>query len=147
MDIEIDYNPSQSKMFFISVSVNNKEAISFDYTTKAHRTIKQIIVDEKPFPVDQPATSEWDVLVLKDRKFVQKYHNKWIDLGKRDWCNNKIWETVKERPISDELTKILLEYSKLISDNYNNLQKFSEEMKSFESLLSREIAPFSLENK
>lgn len=142
MDIEIDYNPTQSTMFFISVSLNDKEAVSFDYTTKAHRIIKQVIVDEKPFPADKLATSEWDVLVLKDRKFVKKYHNKWIDMGMRDWCNDKIWETVKERPSSDDFMKILLKYSRLISDNYNNLQKFSEEMKSFESLLSREVANF-----
>lgn len=58
-------------MFFISVSLNDKEAVSFDYTIKGHRIIKQVVVDEKPFPVDRPATSKWDVSVLKDGKFEE----------------------------------------------------------------------------
>lgn len=142
MNIEVDYNPTPSTMFFISVSLNENEAISFDYTTKAHRIIKQSFVEKKPFPVDQPITAEWDVLVLKDGKFVQKYHIKWFDMDKRDWLNDEIWETTKEQPISDELTDELLRYSRLISDNYQFLHKFSDDMKSFESLLSKEIANF-----
>jgi len=142
MDIEVDYNPTPSTSFFISVSLNNTEAISFDYTTKAHRIIKQVLVDKKHFPLDQTITSEWDALVLKDGKFVQKYHVKWIDMDKRDWCNDEIWETVKEQPISEELTEELLKYSRLISDNYEFLHKFSDEVKSFEQLLSKEMAKF-----
>ncbi|MFH1565331.1 MAG: hypothetical protein ABIC82_05830 [bacterium] len=142
MQIEVDYNPTPSASFFISVSLNNKEAVSFDCTTKAHRAIKQILADKKPFPADKPISSEWDTLVLKDRKFVKKYHVKWIDMDKKDWCNDEIWETVKEKPISDELTKTLLVYSRLISDNYENLRKFSREIKSFERLLSEEIDKF-----
>ncbi|MDD5043456.1 MAG: hypothetical protein PHD51_02170 [Patescibacteria group bacterium] len=142
MDIEVDYNPTPSTMFFISVSVNEKEAISFDYTTKAHRVVKQVLIDKKPFPADRPISSEWDALVLKDGKFIQKYHVKWINMGKQDWCNDEIWETVKEQLISDELSKKLLNYSRIISDNYGNLHKFSNEMKSFEQLLSKEMAKF-----
>ncbi len=44
MWIEIDYNPSPCDSFFISVSINNKEAISFDYTTKGNRVIKQVLI-------------------------------------------------------------------------------------------------------
>lgn len=142
MNIEIDYNPTPSKMFFISVSVNDKESISFDCTTKAHRIIKQVLVDKKHFPVDRAISSEWDVLVLKNRKFVKKYHNKWIDMGAQDWCNDEIWETVKEQLIPDKLTENLFYYSRLISDNYENLYNFSGEIKSFERLLSKEIAKF-----
>lgn len=72
MEIEVDYNPTPSTSFFISVSVNDTEAISFDYTTKAHRIIRQVLVDKKSFPINQMITSEWDTLVLKDGKFVQK---------------------------------------------------------------------------
>jgi len=142
MEIEVDYNPTPSTSFFISVSLNNTEAISFDYTTKAHRVIKQVLIDKKPFPDNQQITSEWDSLVLKDGKFVQKYHVRWIDMDKQDWCNDEIWETVKELPISKGLTEVLLKYSRLISDNYKFLHKFSDEVKSFEQLLSKEIAKF-----
>lgn len=142
MIIEIDYNPTPNKMFFISVSVNDEEAISFDHTTKAHRVIKQVVVDSKPFPDDRAASSEWDVLVLKDGKFVKKYHNKWIDLGERDWCNNKIWKTVKEQQISNELAECLLDYSRSVSDNYEKIQNFPDKIKEFELLLIKEIDKF-----
>lgn len=142
MNIEVDYNPTPSKVFFISVSVNDKEAISFDYTTKAHRIIKQILVDKKPFPANQSISSEWDALVMQDKKLVKKYHVKWVDLGKKDWCNDEIWETVEEKPISKELTYELLEYSRLISDNYKNLSKFTDKLENFENLLSKEMANF-----
>jgi len=142
MNIEIDYNPTPRTSFFISVSVEENEAISFDYTTKGHRIIKQILVDKKPLPADHPIDSEWDTLVLKDGKFIRKYHVKWIDMDKQDWCNDEIWETIKEQPITKELTEKLLSYSRLISDNYKNLEKFSDEIKNTEKLISKEIANF-----
>jgi len=94
MNIEVDYNPSPSKSFFISVSLNDKEAISFDYTLKRHRVTKQVLVEKKRFSENSKINGEWDVLVLDDGKFVEKYHAKWIDLGKKDWVNDGIWETV-----------------------------------------------------
>lgn len=63
-------------------------------------------------------------------------------MDKRDWCNDEIWETVKEQPISKELTENLLRYSRIVSDNYKFLHKFSDEVKSFEQLLSKEMAKF-----
>lgn len=142
MEIEVDYQPSPSKIFFISVSLNDKEAISFDYTTKGHRIIKQVLVEEKSFPKGEKISGEWDALILKNKKLVKRYHVRWIDLGKKDWVNDEIWETVWEKPMPDELRNNLLRYSKLISDNYMNLDKFSGKLKDFENLLSKEIARF-----
>jgi hypothetical protein len=143
MNIEVDYNPYPSESYFISVSLNNKESISFDKTIKGHRAVKQILIDKKPFPTDQSISSEWETIILKGGKFVKKYHVKWIDMGRKDWCNNEIWETVKEQSLSDEVTDKLLKYSQLISQNYKKLTEFSNEMKDFEQLLSEEIKKFN----
>src|SRR3990167_1975492 len=97
MDIEIDYNPSPSDMFFISVEIGDNEAISFDYTSKGHRVIKQVLIDKKPFPKGKKPTAEWDAIIINDRKFIKKYHVKWINMDKKDWVNNEIWETVWEK--------------------------------------------------
>jgi len=139
MEIEIDYNPPPSKTFFISVSLDKGVIFSFDNTIKAHRVIKQILIEKKPFPKNKKPTSEWDTLVFKNRKFVKKYHIKWIDQGKKDWCNNEIWEIAWEKPISNYLKRKLLYYSRLFSDNYKNIHKFFKEFEKFEELLKKEI--------
>ncbi|OGY42541.1 MAG: hypothetical protein A2Y82_04235 [Candidatus Buchananbacteria bacterium RBG_13_36_9] len=142
MDIEIDYNPSPSETFFISVSINDRVAISFDYTTKGHRVIKQSLIEEKDFPKDAKVDGEWDALIIRDKKFIKKYHVKWIDMGKKDWVNNEIWETVWEKPIPEQLKDKLLYYSQFISDNYKDLDKFEDKLIEFEDLLSKEITKY-----
>lgn len=140
MEIEVDYNPYPKNTFFISVALNKKEAISFDYTTKGHRIIKQILVEKKKFPRKAKIDGEWDALVLKDKKFIKKYHVKWIDLDKRDWANNDLWEIAWEKPISNKLKKELLKYSQFISDNYKRLDNYKKRMEEFEQLLTKEIS-------
>ncbi|MFH1365080.1 MAG: hypothetical protein ABIH28_00660 [archaeon] len=142
MNIEVDYNPTPKDTFFISVGLNKREAISFDYTFKGHRVVKQILIEKKKFPEKGKISGEWDALVLKDKKFVKRSHVKWIDQDKKDWVNNEIWEIAWAKPISKELKDKLLKYSQLISDNYKKLSKFSKEMKEFESLLSKEITKY-----
>ena len=142
MDIEIDYNPSPKETFFVSVGMSDKEAISFDYTSKGHRIIKQVLIDKKPFPKDKKPTAEWDAIVINNRKLVKKYHVKWIDMDKKDLVNNEIWETVWSKPISKGLKDKLLYYSQLFSDNYKHLDKFSKEFKEFEDLISKEISKY-----
>ena len=147
MNIEVDYCPtSERKHFFISVGLNEKEAISFDYTTKGHRVVKQVLVEQKSQEeaIEQygEVTAEWDTIVLKDGKFVQKYHTKWIDRGKLDTVNGETWEAVWTKPISEDIAEKLLYYSRLVSDNYENLDKFSKEMKEFEEFVSKEIAKY-----
>ena len=147
MNIEVDYNPSSvTDHYFISVSLNDKEAISFDNTLKGHRVVKQVSIEkitheeavEKYGKVD----AEWDTLVLVDRKFINRYHVKWIDRDRFDTVNGETWETVWEKPISGEAHKKLLYYSQLISDNYENLDQFSSEMEEFENFLSNEIKDY-----
>ena len=139
MNIEIDYNPSPKRMFFISVELDKKEAISFDYTIKGHRVIKQILIDNKSFPKNKKPTSEWDALVINNGKLKKKYHVKWIDIGKRDWVNNEIWETVWIKHLPKKLAPELLHYSQFFSDNYKKLKFFKREWKEFENLLKEEI--------
>lgn len=143
MEIEIDYNPTPEKFFFISISLNDKESISFDNTSKGHRVIKQVLIDKKSFLKDRKSTSEWDTLVLKNGKFIKKYHVRWINLDKKDWVNNEIWETTWEKPISKRLSDKLMKYSQFISDNYKKLGKFPKKVKEFENLLYKEIMTFN----
>lgn len=142
MYIEVDYNPSPSKMFFISVELNKEEAISFDYTIKGHRILKQVLVEKKKMPIDIKITSEWDALVLIDKKLIKKYHVRWIDKDKRDWVNDEIWETRNPKQIPEEISDKLLHYSQLISDNYKHLDEFQKELTDFEDLLSEQIAKY-----
>lgn len=142
MNIEIDYNPSPKNTFFISIEIKKNEALSFDYTYKGHRIIKQILIDKKPFPKNKTPTAEWDAIIINNKKLIKKYHVKWIDMDKRDWVNDEIWETVWAKPISKEVKNKLLHYSQLFSDNYKNLDKLSKEIKEFESLISKEIAKY-----
>ena len=142
MNIEVDYCPTSKRAhYFISVSLNEKEAMSFDHTIKGHRVIKQVLIKKeshkKAVEKHGKVTAEWDTIVLKDKKFVQKYHVKWIDRDKLNTVNGETWETVWEKPISKKVDEKLLFYSRLISDNYKNLAKFSKEMKEFEEFLSK----------
>jgi hypothetical protein len=140
MNIEIDYNPSPSSFFFISIPTSTTEAISFDNTVKGHRVVKQLLVEKKFFPLDTLVSSEWDTIVLEDGKFVKKYHVRWIDMGELDWCNDEVWKTVFEQPILEDLSSKLLHYSTLVSDNYENLERYDNTMHLFEQLLKGEIA-------
>jgi hypothetical protein len=139
MNIEVDYNPTPSKNFFISVSLNSREAISFDNTSKGQRILKQILIQRKKMPENHTITSEWDALIINNKKLVKKYHVRWVDFGRRDWVNNEVWEAKQPNGISKRLTEKLLDYSLLISDNYRNLNKFKKELIDFEDLLAHEI--------
>lgn len=138
----MDYNPSPKNTFFISVALNDIEAISFDYTLKGHRVIKQVLVEKKNFPKNVKPTAEWDAIVLSNRKLIRMYHVKWIDMDKKDWVNDEIWQTVWARPVSVGLKNSLLRYSQFISDNHNVLNKFPDKLKEFEKFLAKEIAKY-----
>ena len=143
MNIEVDYNPTPRTSYFISVGLNEKEAISFDNTTKGYRVIKQVLIEKKPLEKSiaehGEITGEWDVIVLEDSKFVKKYHVKWIDRDILDTVNNETWETVWEKPLDKKVHEKLLYYSRLISDNYENLDKYEKEVEDFKKLLVEEI--------
>ena len=145
MKIEVDYNPSPDKAFFLSIPLDEKEkeCLSFDYTTKGHRIIKQVLVDKKPFPKDKKDDGGWDVLVIEDGKYTGKYHVQWIDMDERDWCNDEIWETVWEKSITKTEMEEILKYSQLISDNYQTLDKHQKEIKDLEKLLKNYIKKLS----
>lgn len=142
MEIHIDYNPTPKDHFFISVPLNNKEYISFDKTIKGMRIIKQVFIEERPFPEDANFDSEWETIIIKDGKFNNKFHVKWIDLNKDDWLNGEIWETVSEKPIDNKLSEDLLKYSQLVSDHYNELDNYREQIAKFEDLLKSQITRF-----
>lgn len=147
MNIEIDHNPTPKTHYFISVGISEKEAISFDNTTKGHRIIKQILIESRPLEKSikeyGKITNEWDTIILKDGKFIRKYHVKWIDGGKLDTVNNETWETVWEKPLDKNLHEKLLYYSKFVSDNYKNLDKYKREMEEFEKFLKEIIKKYA----
>jgi len=141
--MEVDYNPSPKEHYFISISLNENEVISFDNTTKGHRVIKQVLVEKQT--QDEAVkkygkiTGGWDTIVLEDGKFVQKYHIEWIDKDKLDIVNGETWKTVWEKTLDKQLGDKLLYFSQLISDHYNELEKFPSVISEFEILLSKEI--------
>ena len=143
MNIEVDYNPTPKTSYFISIGLNKKEAISFDNTTKGYRIIKQVLIENKPIKKSiaehGEITGEWDVIVLDNSKFIKKYHVKWIDRDKLDIVNNEHWETVWEKPLDKGVHEKLFYYSRLVSDNYENLDKYEKEIKEFEKILKKEI--------
>jgi hypothetical protein len=139
MYIDVDYNPTPSDTFFtffISVGLNDKEAISFDYTIKGQRITKQVLTEKKEVgtgssEMEKP-TSEWDVIELKDGKFLNKRHVKWVDKGEIDEVEGEVWKTEWAKPMSDEVKEKMLQFSRLVSDNYKHLEDFSKEMSEFE---------------
>jgi len=84
-------------------------------------------------------TGRWKTLVINNGKFVKSYNVLWIDYDNLDIINGEIWETIWEKLIDDNLDKKLLYYSRLICDNYLNLDKFSDEIIKFEKILYNEI--------
>jgi hypothetical protein len=140
MQIQIDYNPSSSDHYFISVPLNDKEAISFDKTIKGHHIVKQVFKEKKIMPKDSELDAEWDTLVIDNGKFERKFHVRWIDKDKLDWLNDEVWETVWEKPIPQDINDELLRYSRLVSDNYEDLGRYFREMEEFEKLLQGVIS-------
>jgi len=144
MKIYIDIGNKEKKgdysNYFISIPLSDKEAISFDNSYKGSRIIRQILVEKKEMPPIQQVTSEWDTILIENGKFAGSEHVRWVDLDKKDWCNNEIWETISETPIPNQLNESLLKYSALVKKHYHGLHKFSKEMSEFEVLLSKEIA-------
>lgn len=139
MYIEIDYNPDpQTNQFFISVGLSDTEAISFDCTTKGKRIIKQVLTTSNRQDQDQSTrpTSEWDVIQLKDGKFIEKYHVAWTDEGKQDQVNGEVWETVWEKPLPKDVSSELLQFSLLVCRHYEELEKFSDRIDQYQKLIA-----------
>jgi len=142
MDIEIGINRTPSQNYFISVGLNEKEAISFDNTTKGFRVIKQVLINKLKTPLDKLSdaiSGEWYDIILKDGKFVRKNFVLWQDKDKIDIVNDEIWETVWEKPITKDTHETLVFYSQLISDNYEKLDQFIKQMADFETFIAKEI--------
>lgn len=148
MDIEVDCCvTSEREHYFISVSLNSKEAISFDNTLKGYRVIKQVLIKKESLSNSikkyGSVVGKWDTIVLKNNKLARIKHNKWIDNGKIDIVNGEIWETIWEKPLNEKINKKLLYYSRLISDNYKKLDQFSNEMKNFEKFIQELVIKFN----
>lgn len=141
MKIYIDDNSYESGQFFFSVPLTDDgaEILSFDYTTKGHRILKQRLVWKRPMPADTPVSAEWDTLLIENGRFVAKEHVRWIDQGKRDWANDEVWEQVWERPMPDTLRDTLLHSSNLIRRHYQQLEPYKADMRNLEQLLQKEI--------
>jgi len=106
MIVEVDFNPSPSDQFFISVGLNDREAISFDNTTKGRRITKQLLrkVDwDRTALEGETISGEWEAIFLENGKFVDKFKIRWIDKGVIDIINLAHWEVVWQVPMSDEI--------------------------------------------
>lgn len=141
MDIELGYNPTPSDHYFISVGLNEKEWISFDNTTKGFHVMKQVLIDKK-FDPSGAISGEWDDILLKDGKFVKRNHVVWQDYDKFDVINGETWETVWEKPISSEVHKKLLFFSRFVADHLDSLDTYQKQMADFESFISQEVAKY-----
>ena len=122
--------------FFISIPLgNDREILSFDHTTKGSRIMRQRWLEEKEISGGVEITAEWDTLVLENGKIVDKAHVEWVDMGKLDWVDGQVWETVWETPPSKELAERLLYYSNLIVEQASDLERYPKEIREFENLL------------
>lgn len=142
MNIEIDYTPTPSDSYFVSVSLNDKEVISFDYTSKGERITKQILIRNERFPKDAKIDSEWDELVIENGVFIKKYHAVWHDMDKLDWVNDEVWETTKESSISVDVRDKILVLAQKISDFYEDAEKLKRYCSELEEILRPEIERF-----
>jgi hypothetical protein len=140
MYIDVDYNPTPSDAFFISIGLSDKEAISFDCTSKGRRVTKQKLIAargsrETSSRSPEEITGEWDVLELKDGRLLDKRHVQWIDRGSIDEVDGDVWETEWAKPLSDGERDELLQWSRFISDNYERLNEHRDKMGDFENLM------------
>lgn len=140
MDVEVDYNPSPQQSYFLSVKLNETDWLSFDCTTKGHRVIKQVLrLQETPETAVEKygaLDGEWEVLSLRDGKFIRRYHAQWIDRDRLDTVNGETWETVWECPVPAGVDERLRAYSQLISDHYENLTPSTAEVADHETWLA-----------
>lgn len=140
MEIHIAKYPSPMNYFLISIEIASGIALTFQNTRKAERIIKQKLIEKKKMQNNARITDEWKTIVINNAKFDFEYNVRWIDLNYKDWINDEIWETVWEKPLSKKLSEALLHYSRIISDNYDNIEKIKEEISKFEELISDVIA-------
>ena len=77
MELHIDFSLNKNydysyKHFFISTPLNKlgTECLSFDWTRKGHRILKQVIVEKRKTPHESGVaiSDEWYTLVIKDGK-------------------------------------------------------------------------------
>lgn len=136
MNIELGYNPTPSNNYFVSVGLNDKEWISFDNTTKGFRVMKQVLIDKRFKPLEE-ISGEWNDIILKDGKFIGRNHCIWYDYDKFDVVNGETWETVWTKPITKEVHKKILHYSRFIADHLDELNdKYTKELSEFEDFIA-----------
>ncbi len=105
MDVYVDLVNPKKGGFFISVS-QGKESISFDYTTKGHRVVKQVLL--KHTKTKEKPTLSWKTLRVLDG-IPKGIHNvDWIDRGNIDIINGDVYKTVWEKPLPNKIKRDLL---------------------------------------
>lgn len=125
--------------FFISVPINNRECISFDWTHKGQRIILQHLKKKDELMLEESSSGEWNTIVICNGKYLRTERIIWHDMGKEDWINNELWETIKERQLDAKAAEKLLKYSLIVRDHYKELEKYAEDMKNFVDLLEKLI--------
>ena len=120
MDVCVDLLDPRSGMFFISVQLG-RYSLSFDYTTKAHRVLKQVWV--KKVKTKEKPSGTWETLRILDGKPKGTTKVTWIDKGEVDIANGNAYEKVWEKPMPIRLKNDLLAFSSNIYKNKDNLKE------------------------
>lgn len=134
MDIFIDDNIGTDE-FFISVPLDERDLLSFDWTTKGHRVILQRLERMGVAVVGEKPASEWDTLHIKNGEFIGKEHVVWYGMGQEDWINGDVYAAIHEWPLDEITAKELLRYSLLVREHIAGLEFYAQEMRAFERLL------------
>ena len=139
MEIYVDLLPKQ-KGFFISVG-SGREVISFDYTTKGHRIIKQGLVGHvkaKKRSLSRPKLV-WQTLKLSNGKPWGIEDVKWFDRGKFDISNDEIWKTLWAKPMPARIRLRMQEFSSEIYRNRGDMRSVAPMLKEFDVYVSKVI--------
>ena len=135
MDIFIDDGVSRD-WFFISVPINDKDSISFDWTVKGQRVVLQRL-EGKVVPPNLEPSAEWDTIHIRNGKLIEREHVKWYDQGEKDVINDEIYKTIKEWPVDKMVASRLLDYSVFVREHSRELYKYADKMSEFEKFLEK----------
>ena len=117
MQIFIDLMP-RSEGFFISIYLSETQSLSFDYTLKGHRIIKQVLLEDPTgkLPNQGPLPSR-KVLRSIDGKFSGFLERSWADKVREGSIIEGVWRTVWESYLPEPTIKKLLELSERVFES------------------------------
>ena len=139
MQIFIDLMP-RSEGFFISIYLSETQSLSFDYTLKGHRIIKQVLLEDPSgkLPNQGPLPSR-KVLKSVDGKFSGFLERSWADRVREGSITDGVWRTVWESYLPEPIIKKLQELSEQVFERSESGQ-FDRTLDELDKYLLRAIA-------